>query len=90
MNIIYKTSFNRDIKKIDNSMIKNEIKLVLEDIKKSKNISDISNLRKIEGQNDGYYRIKLKHNYRIGIKFEKDLVYLVRVLPRKDIYKYFP
>ena len=34
--------------------------------------------------------VKLKNNYRIGVKFEKDMIYLVRVLPRKDIYKYFP
>ncbi len=35
------------------------------------------------------YRIKL-NRFRIGFFFEKQTVELVRVLDRKDIYKYFP
>jgi mRNA interferase RelE/StbE len=42
---------------------------------------------------------KLKHtevyseiigNYRIGIRLESNILYLGRVLHRKEIYKYFP
>jgi mRNA-degrading endonuclease RelE of RelBE toxin-antitoxin system len=35
------------------------------------------------------YRLRLG-NYRIGFFFENETAELVRVLNRKDIYKYFP
>ncbi|MGA9351150.1 MAG: type II toxin-antitoxin system RelE/ParE family toxin [Anaerolineae bacterium] len=38
---------------------------------------------------DTFYRIRLG-DYRIGIEVLEDKVILVRILHRKDIYRYFP
>jgi len=35
------------------------------------------------------YRIRIQ-NYRVGIFQEGETVEFARILPRKDIYKYFP
>jgi len=50
--------------------------------------SDLPNLKKMQGY-DNYYRI-LKGDYRIGIKIENDNLTFMRVLHRKEVYKYFP
>lgn len=37
----------------------------------------------------GYYRMRLG-NYRMGFKKEEAAIIFMRVLHRKDLYKYFP
>ena len=39
--------------------------------------------------NPNYWRIKIG-DYRVGLEKDKDKVIFVRILHRKDIYKYFP
>ncbi|HNZ27049.1 MAG TPA: type II toxin-antitoxin system mRNA interferase toxin, RelE/StbE family [Spirochaetota bacterium] len=90
MNIDYKTSFLKDLKKIDSKSIKLKVKNSIENIENSKNLQDINNIKKMQGKNNkDFYRIKID-NYRIGIKIENDLVIFVRIKHRRDIYKYFP
>ena len=88
MNVIYRTSFLKDLKQIKNEkiliLIKNNIDFLLE----VENISSIKNLKKLQGHSNAY-RIQLS-TYRIGFFIMKDSVELSRVLPRKDIYKKFP
>jgi hypothetical protein len=48
----------------------------------------VANLKKLSGGGP-YFRIRLG-DYRIGMRVEEDVVTFVRVLPRKDIYRYFP
>lgn len=49
---------------------------------------EIPHLTKLEGY-DSYYRLRVG-DYRIGIKTENDVVIFMRVLHRKEIYRYFP
>jgi len=51
-------------------------------------ISQISGLKKIRGHKR-YYRIKIG-GYRIGIEIRENTIVFMRVLHRKDIYRYFP
>jgi mRNA interferase RelE/StbE len=55
---------------------------------KSGKLSEIPSCKKMTGYKNAY-RIKLK-TYRIGFFLENKKVELVRILHRKDIYKYFP
>ncbi len=48
----------------------------------------ISNLKKLSGGGP-YYRIRIG-DHRIGLTIEDDVVTFVRVLPRREIYRYFP
>jgi len=47
-----------------------------------------SGVKKMQGY-DTFYRLRLG-DYRIGIEVVDDRVIFVRILPRKDIYRYFP
>lgn len=57
-------------------------------IEEAENLGEINNVIKLKGEGD-YYRIRVG-DYRIGIKLDRDVVYFVRILHRKEIYRYFP
>jgi len=88
MKIEILNSFIRDVKKIKDTQIKNKIKEIFNEIENSNSLNEIKNLKKMSGYND-FYRIRLK-DYRIGIYFSGSVIYLVRILHRKEIYKFFP
>ena len=85
---IYRTSFERDIKKITDKRLLDSIVETIENIEKSESINDIDNLKKMSGYKT-YYRIKI-NDYRLGITIDNNIVNIVRFLHRKDIYKLFP
>ncbi|WP_313935271.1 type II toxin-antitoxin system RelE family toxin [Anabaena azotica] len=52
------------------------------------NFGDVSNIKKLQAESD-YYRIRVS-DYRIAITISDDMIIFVRVLQRKEIYRYFP
>ena len=88
MNVSYKSSFFRSIKKITDSRLKAEIEQAIASVKNAPEKGKIPNLKKMEGYKV-HYRIKVGA-YRIGITIEKNLVTFIRFGPRKDFYKFFP
>jgi len=64
------------------------VKKVIENVETAEATSEIINIRKLRGKS-GYYRIRIG-DYRIGMKIKNDLAIFIRVLHRKDIYRYFP
>ena len=87
--ILYSERFLKDLKKIKNTIYHKRIKeFSFETLPSTKNHNNINNLKQLRGS-DHYYRIRIGV-YRIGIKIEPDKTTLMRVLHRKDIYKYFP
>ncbi len=87
MRLEFKESFLRDLKKIKERKIKQEIKKLIETVEQA-SLNEVKDVKKIKGYKD-FYRIKMG-NYRVGIKKTKDSIIFVRILHRKDIYKYFP
>jgi mRNA-degrading endonuclease RelE of RelBE toxin-antitoxin system len=89
LNIEYSERFLKDLKKLRNNKIYNQIKeLCFEKLPAFENLSSIKNLKKIQGHTN-YYRIRIG-NHRIGIKIEGNTIFIMRVLHRREIYKYFP
>ena len=88
MTIDYKASFHRDIKKLKDKEQAVRLKEIISEIKAVKNLSEIKNIRKIEGS-PNHYRIKTG-DYRIGLVLSGDTIILVRFLKRKEICRYFP
>jgi len=87
MQIQFEESFEKDLLKIIDKKIKNKVIEIIDNIKQVNKPQDIANLKKLESYKT-YYRIRIG-NYRIGIEIIKDKVILTRILPRKDIYKFF-
>jgi mRNA interferase RelE/StbE len=84
----FKKSFTKDLKKVRNKELLQQVKKAIEQVEQASNLQALSNLKQLRGQSS-YFRIRLAE-YRIGIKIEGDLVIFVRFLHRKEIYRYFP
>jgi mRNA interferase RelE/StbE len=88
MNVKYKPSFHRAIKKITDGELQKGIAEAINSVKNAKTVPDIPNLRKMIGYKISY-RIRIG-NYRIGITIKKDLVTFAEFADRKNFYKFFP
>jgi mRNA interferase RelE/StbE len=88
MRVLFERSFSRDLKKIRNKQVLKRVREVIAEAEAAASISEVANLKKLEGF-DAYYRIRMG-DYRIGIEVAEGKLIFVRVLNRKEIYRYFP
>ncbi len=88
MNVEFKSSFVKDLKKIKEKQLQSQIRELIEKVESTENMTELENVKKLSGS-DVYYRIRLG-DYRVGLKIENETVCFVRFLHRKDIYRYFP
>jgi len=89
MNIKYRKSFLKDLKKLKNLAVYDKITEIVFTI-----LPNLDSLRKLDNVKSmtGYknrYRISIG-KYRIGIEVEKDYIEIIRVLHRKEFYRFFP
>jgi len=90
MNIYKKPSFFRDLKKIVDSALKEQVEQAIVSVEKANTTRDIPNLRKLKGYKKGiYYRIKVG-DYRICVNIENNIAEFVAFGHRNNIYKRFP
>jgi len=80
--------FDKDINIINDKTLLINIADCIEQVQKSKTITQIKKIKKLKNSNN-FYRIRIG-DYRIGICIEGNTVEFIRFLHRKDIYKYFP
>ena len=88
MKVEFRSSFARDLKSLRNKTLLKRVRAAIEDVEHAQSVSQISNLKKLRGRTN-YYRIRIG-DYRVGITVAGDTVVFVRLMNRKDIYKYFP
>jgi mRNA interferase RelE/StbE len=88
MNTRFERSFLKDLKKINDKVIKNSIEKLIMDIKKIEKFNDLNNIKKIKGTRNAF-RIRIG-DFRIGIFYENNEIIFSRVMHRKDIYNFFP
>lgn len=88
MTIEVDKSFVKDVSKINDEKILLLIADLVEEIEHKNKISEFPNCKKLKGSQTAY-RLKIK-DYRVGFFFENNIIFLVRFLHRKEIYRYFP
>lgn len=88
MNVIFKQSLLKDLKKVQDKGLLQRIQATIEEIESAESVNELRQFRKLEGT-DFYYRIRIG-DYRLGLRLDRDTVTLVRFLHRKEIYRYFP
>lgn len=85
----YLPTFIKDIKNLKSTpnypIIKN---LVFNQILAYQELSEISNVKKLKGENNAY-RVRVG-DYRIGFFVQDDTITFARVLHRREFYRYFP
>lgn len=88
MKVLFRKSFLKDVRTIKDRRLLDRIREVIVEVEQAQKLTEIPNLKKLKG--DGhYYRIRTGE-YRLGLRIEADTVTFVRVLNRKEIYRYFP
>jgi mRNA interferase RelE/StbE len=88
MNTEFRKSFEKDLLKILDADLSQRVQEVIEKVEKAEVLSDVYNVKKLKGEPDSY-RIRVG-DYRVGITVNDGLVSFVRILHRKEIYRYFP
>lgn len=88
MELEFRDSFLKDVKHVKEKRVKKKIVGMVTDARAALSLSDIRNVKKMEGS-ENYYRIRIGE-YRIGIKLQDKTLVFLRCLHRKDIYRYFP
>lgn len=88
MKVDFKTSYIRDLKKIKDTALLQEVKAAIEEMERAASLHLIKNLKPLRGWNN-LYRVKIGE-YRVGLKIEGGTIYCVRFLHRKEIYRFFP
>ena len=88
MKVLFEKSFGRDLKKIKDKRLRNQIQEAIDQVKSAASSNDVADLKKMQGF-DTYYRIRVG-DYRIGIEIAEGQVIFVCCLNRKDVYRYFP
>ncbi|MCX6200546.1 MAG: type II toxin-antitoxin system RelE/ParE family toxin [Bacteroidetes bacterium] len=88
MKVEVQKSFEKDIEKISNKKLAEQVNALIEDLENCSSFSEIRNIKKMKAKGS-YYRIRIGH-YRLGLKQEKETLLLLRFMDRKDIYAYFP
>lgn len=74
--------------KITDRQLLLKIKRAIKQIQQADNLNEVNQIKKLQGKMN-YYRIRVG-NYRMGIKVSEGVVSFIRILHRKEIYRYFP
>jgi mRNA-degrading endonuclease RelE of RelBE toxin-antitoxin system len=88
MEVVIMNSYLRSIKKTRNVDLLSELKATVDIIVEAKNLTEISDVKKMSGA-DGFYRTKIVQ-FGLGIFVDNSAVQLIVFANCKDIYKKFP
>lgn len=89
MRVQFTKSFAKDLRKHKkNQVLFKQLKKVIKNAEQAEAITELINLKQLKAEGR-YYRIR-SGEYRIGITIEDDQITFVRVLHRREIYRFFP
>jgi len=89
MRVQFTKSFAKDLRKHKkNQVLLKQLEKVIKNAEKAEAITELINLKQLKAEGR-YYRIR-SGEYRIGITIEDAQITFVRVLHRREIYRFFP
>ena len=89
MQVEYRQLFLKDLKKLKKQPIYERlVQVAFETLPLAVNLEVLSNIKAMKGY-PNRYRIRVG-DYRIGIEVQGDKVEMMRVLHRREFYRYFP
>jgi mRNA interferase RelE/StbE len=89
LNVKYRKLFLKDLKKLKKQAVYQQIyNLVFTSLLEAQSLQDLPNIKALVGTTN-QYRIRVG-DYRIGLELSEDMLEVVRVLHRKEFYRYFP
>ncbi|MCL1467018.1 type II toxin-antitoxin system RelE family toxin [Argonema galeatum] len=89
MEVEYRQAFLKDLKQLKSSTSYQRIyELAFTTLEVINTLEEIPDIKAMRGYT-GRYRIRIG-NYRIGIEVNGDVIEVMRVLHRREFYRYFP
>jgi mRNA interferase RelE/StbE len=88
MQVEFRKTFKHDLKSLKDGKVLKRIQQVVEEVEGAKDLLEIRNIKVLQGY-EGFYRIRVG-DYRIGLFIENGIIAFVRILHRKEVYRYFP
>ena len=89
MEVEYRQAFLKDLKQLKSSTSYQRIyELAFTTLEIINTLEEIPDIKAMRGYT-GRYRIRIG-NYRIGIEVNGDVIEVMRVLHRREFYRYFP
>jgi mRNA interferase RelE/StbE len=88
LKVRFQASFAKDLRALKDKALLERIKELIANVEAAQSPAELSNLKKLHG-GGGYYRIRIG-DYRVGLATEAEVVVFVRVLHRREVYRYFP
>ena len=88
MTLEFRASFLKDLNSIRDRSILRRVRETIAEVEAAGNALEIRNLKKLR-TGGRYYRIRLG-NYRLGLTIEDNTVSFIRLLHRREVYRYFP
>ncbi len=89
MEVTYTKTFLKDLAKVFPAKTRNKIEhFVFEELPTIDSIANVGAIEQMTGFKN-YYKMRFG-DFRVGIKKSNNSIELLRVLNRKEIYKYFP
>ena len=89
MELEYRASFVRDLRRVRNAVTRGRVLRVIEELEAAPTIAAMPGAVRITAAKGRYYRMRIG-DFRLGIAVEGNVAVLVRFLHRRDIYRYFP
>lgn len=88
MKIEFKESFVKDLRKIGEKSILRKVDRLIKIAERAASISEIPGIKKLAGAGS-YFRVRIG-DYRVGLAISAGTIIFVRILHRKEVYRYFP
>jgi mRNA interferase RelE/StbE len=80
--------FQKDLAVLRDKNLNKKVAACIEAAINAQQLSEIKNIKKLTGF-EAYYRIRIG-NYRIGLEVKENEIIFIRILHRKEIYRFFP
>jgi mRNA interferase RelE/StbE len=84
----FRASFVADLQAIKDKSLLERVKTLIAGVESAQSLLEVPNLKKLRSGGN-YCRIRVG-DYRIGLAIEEEAVVFVRVLHRREVYRYFP
>ena len=89
MKVEYRQLFLKDLKKLKKQPVYQRVlNLAFEILPNTEDLKDLSNVKAMKGY-PNRYRIRVG-DYRVGIEVSGEQLEMMRVLHRREFYRYFP
>ena len=88
MQVEFRKTFKQDLRDIKDRKILERIRAAIEEVETANSLLSVANVKAIQGH-VGYYRIRIG-DFRLGLYVDSSVIAFVRVLHRKEMYRYSP